>query len=433
MNFEQIGRGLLGIAVFVFISYLLSSGKKQISWKTVIASLLLQFLFAVAVLKIPGVIQAFNLLSSFFVKILDFSEAGATFLFGEALMDSRESWGYIFAFHVLPTIVFFSALSSLLYYLGVLQKIVYGLAWVLSRFIRLSGAESLSAAGNIFLGQTEAPLLVRPYLEKMTRSEILCVMIGGMANIAGGVLAAYVGFLGGDDPAERQAFATHLLAASLMSAPAAILVAKLMLPETEPEKINPHLHLSEEKVGSNVLDAVSKGTTSGVKLAVNVGAMLLVFTALMAMLNALFGWIGEMGGLNAQIAQSSDGRYEGLSLQYILGYIFSPVAWLVGVSSENMFLVGQMMGEKTILNEFFAYATLSEMKDSGVITNSRDILLSTYALCGFANFASIGIQIGGIGLLAPNQRVTLSELGIKALIGGTIATFMTAAMVGLII
>lgn len=284
------------------------------------------------------------------------------------------------------------------------------------------------------MGQTEAPLLVKPYIEKMTRSEMLCLMIGGMANIAGGVLAAYVGFLGGTSPESQQAFATHLLCASIMSAPAAILLSKILLPETEPEKINPSINLPKEKIGTNVLEAISIGTGDGLKLAVNVGAMLLVFTALMAMLNFIFfQGIGTWTGLNDSIKASSGGQYDGLTLQYILGYIFSPVAWLIGIDSQNMFLVGQLLGEKTILNEFFAYGTLGQLKTAGTLTDERSIIIATYALCGFANFASIGIQIGGIGSLAPNQRQTLSELGLKALLGGTLSSLLTGAIVGMII
>lgn len=299
--------------------------------------------------------------------------------------------------------------------------------------MRLSGAESLAAAGNIFLGQTEAPLLVKPYIAKMTRSELLCLMIGGMATIAGGVLAAYVGFLGGDSPAGQQIFATHLLCASIMSAPAAILISKMLLPELEPEKINPSLNLSKEKTGSNVLEAISIGTTDGLKLAVNVGAMLLVFTALMAMLNYIFfQGIGSWTGLNETIKSSSGGQYEGLTLQYVLGYLFSPIAWLIGIDTKNMFLVGQLLGEKTILNEFFAYGTLGNFKNGGLLSE-RSIIITTYALCGFSNFASIGIQIGGIGSLAPNQRTSLSQLGLKALLGGTLACLLTGAIVGMIV
>jgi concentrative nucleoside transporter, CNT family len=430
--FIHIFRGLIGIIAVIGIAYLFSSFRRSISWKIVIAGLIIQVVFAVGVLKIPLVKSFFNAISSVFVGILAFTKAGAAFLFGD-LIEKTDTFGYIFALQVLPTIIFFSALTSLLYYLNILQKIVYVFAWIVSKFMRLSGAESLAAAGNIFLGQTEAPLLVKPYIEKMTKSELLCLMIGGMATIAGGVLAAYVGFLGGSSREGQQVFATHLLCASIMSAPAAILVSKILLPEMEPEKINTSLKLSEEKTGSNILEAISIGTTDGLRLAINVGAMLLVFTALMAMLNYIFfEGIGQWTGLNESIKISSGGQYEGLTLQYLLGYIFSPVAWLIGVDTNNMFLIGQLLGEKTILNEFFAYGTLGTLKNGGLLSE-RSIIIATYALCGFSNFASIGIQIGGIGSLAPNQRASLSQLGLKALLGGTLACLLTGAIVGMII
>jgi concentrative nucleoside transporter, CNT family len=413
MLLMQIGRGLLGLSFLILICYLLSQHKKKIRWKDMGYALLMQIIFAVAVLKIPGFVEVFGVLSSFFVKVLDFTREGSNFLFGN-LMDTK-SYGFIFAFQVLPTIVFFSALTSALYYLGILQKIVYGFAWVFSKFMHLSGAESLSTAGNIFLGQTEAPLLIKPYLPKMSRSEMLCIMIGGMANIAGGVLAAYVGFLGGDDPVQRQAFATHLLCASIMSAPATILVSKILIPETE--ALNTKIEVAHSKVGDNLLDSISVGTQDGIQLAINVGAMLLVFTALMAMMNWGVGLFGE-----------------GFSLQAVFGWMFAPVAWLVGVDGWNdMKLVGQLMGEKTILNEFYAYTSLAKMKEAGQFVNARSYILATYVLCGFANFASIGIQIGGISAIAPTQRTQLSRLGILALIGGTICTFMTATIVGMIL
>lgn len=424
----SIARGLLGIGILIGICYLFSRNRKHIPWKQLSFALLMQFVFAVLVLKVPGTADFFAWVSSFFVKVLAFTREGSTFLFG-GMMDTK-SFGFIFAFQVLPTIVFFSALTSMLYYLGILQRIVYGFSWVFSKFIRLSGAESLSTAGNIFLGQTEAPLLIKPYLATMSRSEILCVMIGGMANIAGGVLAAYVGFLGGDDPAQQQMFATHLLCASIMSAPATILVSKLLLPETG--SLDTKLLMSKEKPGENILDSISIGTTDGVVLAMNVAAMLLVFTALIAMLNWIVGSIGDIGGLNEYLVAQAAGRP--LSLQLIFGWIFSPVAWVVGVDGWNdMKLVGQLMGEKTILNEFYAYTTLAKMKDAGLFQHEKSLLLATYALCGFANFASIGIQIGGISAMAPAQRSNLTTLGPLALLGGTICTFMTATIVGLIL
>ena len=431
VSFESIGRGLLGMVFLIGICYLLSSNKKKINWRLVIIGLVLQLVFAILIFKVDFVALAFDRISEQVVTFLGFSQSGAEFIFG-GLVTDQSTFGYIFAFQVLPTIVFFSAFTSLLYYLGILQLIVKGFAWVMSKTMQLSGAESLAAAANVFIGQTEAPLVVKPYLEKMTKSEMLCLMVGGMATLAGGVLAAYISFLGGDDEAQRIIFAKHLLTASIMSAPAAIIIAKMLYPETE--EIDRKLDISKEKAGSNILDAISRGTIDGLKLAVNVGAMLLVFTALMAVLN----WITEDGignllGINDLIADNTDGRYSGLSMQYILGVIFAPVAWLIGVPTEDITVVGQLLGEKTILNEFYAYGSLRDLKNTGILTNYRSIVIATYTLCGFANFASIGIQIGGIGALAPSQRSTLAAFGIKALIGGTVAALLTATIAGMLI
>lgn len=430
-NLQSIMRGALGMVFLLFVCYLLSSNRRKINWRLVLTGLALQLIFAILVLKVPFVATVFDWISDKVVTFLNFSEKGAEFLFG-GLVTDMDSFGYIFAFKVLPTIVFFSAFTSLLYYLGILQLFVKAFAWVMSKTMRLSGAESLAAAANIFIGQTEAPLVVKPYLDKMTKSEMLCLMVGGMATIAGGVLAAFIAFLGGDSDAEKIIFAKHLLTASIMSAPAAILIAKMLYPETE--EVNRKLDISKDKIGSNILDAISRGTSEGVKLAVNVGAMLLVFTAVMA----VFNWItvdlvGAPTGLNDWIASSTDGRYDGFSLQYILGNIFAPVAWIIGVPAEDITVIGQLLGEKTILNEFFAYASLSDLKQAGAIQNYRSIVIATYALCGFANFASIGIQIGGIGVLAPSQRTTLAKFGIKALIGGTVAALLTATIAGMLL
>ncbi|WP_245917664.1 NupC/NupG family nucleoside CNT transporter [Aureitalea marina] len=431
ISLESIGRGLIGMVFLLLVAYLLSSNRRAINWKLVLTGLSLQLAFAVLVLQVDVVSDAFDWLSDKIVKFLNFSEEGAEFLFG-GLVTNEDTFGYIFAFRVLPTIVFFSAFTALMYYLGILQVVVKAFAWVMSKTMGLSGAESLAAAANIFIGQTEAPLVVKPYLESMTRSEILCLMVGGMATIAGSVLAAFIAFLGGDSDVEKVLFAKHLLTASIMSAPAAIIMAKMLYPETE--EVNKKLDISKEQVGSNLLDALSRGTTDGLKLAVNVGAMLLVFTAIMAVLNWITeDGIGNLTGLNAIIAENTDGRYSGLSMQYLLGNLFAPIAWLIGVPAEDITTVGQLLGEKTILNEFYAYATLSELKQSGVLTNYRSVVIATYALCGFANFASIGIQIGGIGVLAPSQRTNLARFGFKALIGGTAAALLTATIVGMII
>lgn len=426
----DIGRGLLGIACLLGFGYLLCNNRRAINWRLIGTGVLLQFAIAFAVLKIDAVYNLFQGLSMFFIELMNFSAEGAEFLFG-GLMD-QDTYGFIFAFQVLPTIVFFSALTSLLYYLNILQYIVYGFAWLMHRTMRLSGAESLAAAANIFVGQTEAPLVVKPYLEKMTASEILALMSGGMATIAGAVLVAYITILGGDSEAQQHFFATHLLIASIISAPAALMTAKLMLPETE--EVDRELLIPRHRMGGNVIDALTQGATQGVKLAVNVAAMLLVFTAMIAMLNFIMkNGIGEWTGLNERIAEWSDGRYEGFTLQYTLGLLLAPVAWLLGVPYGDLIVVGQLLGEKTVLNEFYAYVSFGQLKDAGAITNDKSIIIATYALCGFANFASIGIQVGGISALAPGQRLTLARLGVKALIAGTIAAFITACIAGVLV
>jgi concentrative nucleoside transporter, CNT family len=366
--------------------------------------------------------------SSVFVSLINVSHAGTKFLFGN-LADASQSWAYVFAIQVLPNIIFFAALSAILFYLGILQKIVYIFAYLLNKLF-ISGAESMSTAANIFLGQTEAPLMIRPYLEKMTRSEILCIMVGGMANTAGSVLAAYVGMLGGTDLVQQNYFALHMLSQSIMSAPAAIVVSKILFPQTQGELISKDLTVPREKLGDNFLDALSLGTTDGLKLAVNVGAMLIVFTAMMWVINGLMGWIGGIFNINDDIASTTGGRYTALSLDLLLGYLFSPVAWLIGVNKVDMINVGQLLGVKTIINEFQAYIVLGEMKAKNMIQDPKSLLIATYALCGFANFASIGIQIGGISQLAPTQRRNLTELGVKALIGGTIACLMCGCIAG---
>ncbi|GAB5554596.1 MAG: hypothetical protein Sapg2KO_41870 [Saprospiraceae bacterium] len=436
---ENIGRGLLGMLLLVFICYLLSKDRKSINWKTVGIGLALQLVLGIMILKVPLVKDIFDSVASFFVVVLDFTEAGADFVLGDwpdfVAYESQAGGGvieigYVFAFKVLPTIIFFSALSSLLYYLGILQLFIKGFAWLMVKTMGLTGAESLAAAANVFIGQTEAPLVVKPYLENMSRSEILCLMTGGMATIAGGVFAAYVGFLGGDDEVARQIFATHLLTASIMSAPAAIVAAKILLPESGKVDLNKQvLDIPRQQVGSNFLDAISRGTSDGIKLAVNVGAMLLVFTAFVSMLNYIcFHWIGSWTGLNDFVVSSTDGRFAGFNIEYILGIVFSPVAWILGVPWEDSSLVGQLLGLKTTLNEFFAYAALEGMQKDMA---EKSVIIATYALCGFANFASIGIQIGGISAIAPGQRKNLTELGITSLIGGTIACFLTAIIAGM--
>lgn len=532
---------MLGIVVMILVLYACSSNRKAIDWKLVVLALLMQLVFGLAVLKVPFIRGFFDLIGKGFVAVLEFTKEGSTFVFG-GLMDPGNI-GYIFAFQILPTILFFSALSSILYYLGILQRIIYAIAYVMTRFLRLSGAESLAAAANVFIGQTEAPLIVKPYLDKMTKSELMCLMVGGMATIAGGVLAAFIGFLGGKDPVAQQEFARHLLTASIMSAPAAILAAKMLYPETE--KIDRNLEVPRDKIGDNLLEAIANGTSDGLKLAVNVGAMLIVFVALVALVNSIctntvgewIGWSTQDGSLalfgdvfqgesnmfinmiqkdlppleqmtkvvqesvvlgsngmdsvvfsvidqpitiaqfesvpdtlmrsqldlnwtadgwqlinpkngvvvetlamdsevisrtslNMYVNQSTEGRFAGFNLEYILGTLLSPVAWILGTPSEDILIVGQLLGKKTMLNEFVAYADIPSVSDH---LTYKGKIIATYALCGFANFASIGIQLGGIGAIAPERRTTLAEFGVKALIGGTIACFLTAIIAGMLV
>lgn len=429
-SIESLFRGLIGMAVLILIAYLFSNNKKAINWKSAAIGLAIQLILAIAVLKIEFVQKIFEFFGKIFVKTLDFTLEGSRFLLGD--MVNVESFGYVFLFQVLPTIIFFSALTSVLFYLGIIQKVVKALAWSLSKLLNISGAESLSVAGNIFLGQTEAPLMIKAYLEKMSKSEILLVMIGGMATVAGGVLAAYIGFLGGEDEILKLFYAKHLLTASVMAAPGAIVISKILYPQQE--SINKNLSVSQEKIGSNLLDAISNGTTEGLKLAVNVGAMLLVFIAFIAMINFGFEKVGSFSNLNEWI--DSNTPYQFLSIEFILGYIFSPLMWIIGVAKEDIALMGQLLGIKLAASEFIGYMQLAELKDISSLIHlkyNKSIIMATYMLCGFANFASIGIQIGGIGSLAPGQRTNLSKFGLLAVIGGTLASLLSATIAGMII
>ena len=431
ITFTSVWKGVLGMFSLLFISFLFSSNRKAINWKTVGIGLGFQLIIAIGVLKVSFVQNAFEGVGKIFVSILDFTKAGSKFLF-EGLVVDMDTFGFIFAFQVLPTIIFFSALTSVLFYLGIIQKLVKAFGWMLSKLLKISGAESLSVAGNVFLGQTEAPLLIKAYLEKMNKSEMLLVMIGGMATVAGAVLAAYIGFLGGDDPVLRLLFAKHLLAASVMAAPGAIVISKILYPQTE--KINTTVDVSVEKIGTNVLDAIANGTTEGLRLAVNVGAMLLVFVAFIAMFNGILGWLGDWTSLNDWVSANSS--YSELSLEAILGTIFAPLMWLIGVAKEDMMMMGQLLGIKLAASEFVGYIQLADLKNianATHLTYEKSVIMATYMLCGFANFASIGIQIGGIGSLAPGQRKTLSKFGMKALIGGSIASLISATIAGMII
>lgn len=432
MSFTPILRGLLGIAFLILVTYALSSNRKKIPWKIVLIGLGMQFILALGVLKIKIVQQLFNVMGTFFTSILNFTEMGSRFVFGNLLNVEDPSIGYVFAFQILPTILFFSALTSVLYYLGVIQKIVKWLAWALTKSLGISGAESLSVAGNIFLGQTEAPLLIKAYLKNMNRSEILLVMIGGMATVAGGVLASYVGFLGQNDPILRLEFARHLIAASVMAAPGAVVISKILIPQTA--EVSKTVTVDEQNFGDNILDALSNGTTEGIKLAVNVGAMLLVFVAMIALINGILFEIGTIGTLNEWISNNT--HFESLSLEFILGMLCAPLMWVIGVAQEDLSLMGQLLGIKIVASEFVAYTQLAELKDSASsiqLAYNKSVIMATYMLCGFANFASIGIQIGGIGALVPSKRKLLSELGLKALIGGTIASLLSATMAGIIL
>lgn len=428
-------RGLLGLFVLLGLVTILSANKRAINWRLVAGGVGLQFILGLAILRVPFIEGLFEYASSFFVAILDFTGEGAEFLFGRLVTDMG-TFGFIFTFQVLPTIIFFSALTSLLYYLGILQRIVFVFAWVMSKVMALSGAESVAAAANVFVGQTEAPLVIKPYIPNMSRSEIMALMTGGMATIAGAVLVAYIGLLGGDDPALRAQYASHLLVASIMNAPAALVIAKIIIPETE--SVQRKILIPKEDIGSNSLDALAGGTTQGLQLALNVGAMLLVFIAMVAMINAVFGLIGgvsfgEFTGLNELMVQWTDGRFDALSMQSVMAFIFAPIAWIIGVSGEDILVFGSLLGEKMVINEFVAYNSLTEARDGGLFMDPRSVMIATFALCGFANLSSIGIQIGGISVLAPGKRAELCSLGVRALIGGTVATLMTATLAGMLL
>lgn len=422
-------RGGFGIIVIILVAFIFSNNRKKVDWRLVGIGVGLQLLFGFLITQVPFVAQGFALLSQGFVKFLSFSQDGATFIFGDL---ATNSFGFIFAFQVLPTIIFFSTVSAGLYYLGILQKVVFGIAWVMSRTMRLSGPESLSAAGNIFLGQTEAPLLVRPFIPTMSKSELMCLMTGGMATIAGGVLAGYVAFLGGDSAEEQTKFAAYLLGASIMNAPAAIVMSKIFIPEVEKEVVQEKLEVNEESMGVNLIDAMSIGASEGLKLALNVGAMLLAFIAVIAAINfVLTGLIGDYTGLNQWVISTTSGQFQGFSLEYIFGQVFRLFAWVIGVEWADTLQVGSLLGQKTVINEFVAYLSLSEMQAAGTLS-PKSIVIATYALCGFSNFSSIAIQLGGIGIIAPNQQGNLSRLGLRALLAASLACLMTATLAGML-
>lgn len=431
-SLTSILKGCIGIIILLIIAFGASSNRRNIPWKTVVLALGTQLFIGICILKVPFIQLLFEQLGAFFIKVIEYTLAGSNFLFGEIVDLSKTA--YIFAFQVLPVILFFSAVTSVLYYLGVIQKIVGFLAWALRKLVDISGAESLSLTGNIFLGQTEAPLLIKAYLDKMQRSEIYLVMVGGMATVAGSVLAAYVGFLGGDDPVQRIIITKHLIAASVMAAPGAVAFSRILVP---PVGVIDHVSdtkIENQEFGSNILAAITNGTTQGLKLAVNVGAMLLVFVALLALVNDMLSGLGGWIGLNDVIAANTP--YRELTIEFILGYVFAPLMWLIGVAKEDMTLVGQLLGIKLAASEFVAYVQLADLKNMGNsmhLIYEKSIVMSTFILCGFANFSSIGIQIGGIGILAPSQHKNLSELGLKAVLGGTLVSLMSATMAGMIL
>ena len=432
-------RGVFGLLVLTAIAYALSTNRKAINWRVVITGIVLQVVFALAVLKTDWGRVIFESIGAGFAGLLNFTFAGSQFIFGPLAIPAgvEGSIGFIFATQVLPTIVFFASLMAVLYYMGVVQPIVKGLAIAMAKTLKISGAEALSAAANVFVGQTEAPLVIRPYIEKMTRSELMTLMAGGMATIAGGVLAAYVIFLGGDEPAQQVKFAAHLLSASIMSAPAAVVMAKILVPETERPATLGSVKIHVEKTDVNVLEAAASGASEGLKLALNVGAMLLAFLALLAVLNAFLGWVGaptiagiQIWDLNEGISRMSGGRFESLSLQSIFGFVFAPLAWAMGVEAADILQFGTLLGEKIAVNEFVAFTSLAKLE--GVMSD-RSVIIGTYALCGFANFSSIAIQIGGIGGLAPSRKSDIAALGVKAVIGGALASWMTASIAGILV
>ncbi len=449
MEFFDIIRGFLGILFLVGISYLLSTNKKKIDWKLVVVGLGLQFVFAVFILRgeelrsffapLGWPKDFFSWISGFFVLILGFTMQGAEFVFGDLakVPGTEGSMGSFFAFQVLPTIIFFASFMGILYYLGFMQKVVKAMAWIMAKFMGTSGAESLSCSANIFVGQTEAPLMIKPYLKEMTRSEILTIMVGGMATIAGGVMAAYIQILGSAYAQThgiplfeaQQLFATQLLGASVMAAPAAIVISKILVPETGDPVTKGTVKIEVEKGAANVIEAAANGAGEGLKLALNVGAMLLAFIALIALINYGLNQLGELLNLNASLQESYG---QPLSFQLILGWMFQVVAFGIGVPWQDALNFGSLFGTKIVVNEFVAYTDLGILIETGKIVNEKTILMATYALCGFANFSSIAIQIGGLGPLAPNKKSTIASLGIRAVIGGALATLMTATLAGLL-
>ena len=412
--------GLFGLATLITIAFAFSENRRAIDWRLVVTGIGLQLVFASFVLLTPWGAAVFGALSQGFVALLGFTQKGSVFIFGP--LATQDSLGFIIAFQVLPTIIFFASLMAVLYHLGIMQAIVKGMAWVITRVMNVSGAETLSVAANAFVGQTEAPLVIKPYIASMTRSELLALMVGGMATIAGGVLGAYVQMLGGPDPEAQRFFAKHLIAASIMAAPATLVIAKILVPETGQPLTRGTVKAHVERTTANVIDAAASGAADGLRLALNVGAMLLAFIALIALLDAPIAWLGEISGLNAALGRD-------LGLSSLLGLVMAPIAWVIGVPWSDAITVGGLIGTKVVLNEFVAYAELSQIRET---LSDKSQLIATYALCGFANFSSIAIQIGGIGGIAPERRHELARFGLKAVLGGSLATFMTATIAGVL-
>lgn len=422
----RVGFGLFGLAVLIGIVWLFSNNRRAVDWKLVGTGVVLQIAFAALVLLVPGGREAFDALGHGFVRILSFVNEGSSFIFG-GLMDT-ERYGFIFAFQVLPTIIFFASLMGVLYHLGIMQAVVRAMAWAITKVMKVSGAETTSVCASVFIGQTEAPLTVRPYIPTMTQSELLTMMIGGMAHIAGGVLAAYVGMLGGGDPEQQAFYAKHLLAASIMAAPATLVIAKILVPETGEPLTRGTVRMEVEKTTANVIDAAAAGAGDGLRLALNIGAMLLAFIALIALINWPLTWIGEVTGLQSLLGRPTD-------LATLIGYVLAPIAWVIGVPWQDATTVGSLIGQKVVINEFVAYLQLADIVNGrapGVVLGEEARLIATYALCGFANFSSIAIQIGGIGGLAPERRQDLARFGLRAVLGGSIATLMTATIAGVL-
>ena len=427
---ESLQRGVVGIITVLAVSYLMSSNRKKIDWKLVGSGLLIQFVLALSVLYVPFVGTLFELLGKAFIKLMDFTQAGVGFLLGPYATKNN---GFIFLIHSMPVIIFFTAIVSLFYHWGIIQRVVGAFSWVLRKFMNVSGAEGLVVSGNIFMGMTESPVLIKNYLPSMNRSEIFLVMVAGMGTIAGSVMATYIGMLSGGDPAARLLFAKHLLSASVMAAPGSIVIAKMLCPQTEPVT-EQEVKVSLENQHHNVLEALASGTSVGIKLVVNIAAMLLVFISMVALLNYVSeGLIGKYTGLNDWVVSVTDGKQQGFTFQFILGIILSPFMWLIGVPFDDMMLVGSLLGQKTILNEFVAYFQLQQWKDAGLFVYEKSIIMSTYILCGFANISSIGILLGGLGVLTPNKQNLISKLGIPTMIGGALVSIMSATMVGMIL